>query len=314
MAKKKFQIFISSTYLDLQDERQAAVEAILGSKHIPAGMELFRAGNASQLDTIKKWIDESDLYMLILGGRYGSIEHITGKSYTQLEYEYAKEKGVPLFAVILSDSFLHRKAASGLYEVFEKENIEKYNEFKRDVMTKVIKPVDDCKDIQIAIKDSISELESEYDLTGWVRATTVEDYTEVINENRKLLKENTRLLNELNKIKSSIMIGNYEFEELKEVLNAKIIKIPGKYLNDKEDKEMTALEFIVKFKNVLITGLSCKYSVETMAEYAYKHICPYFIQFGLLQINTANKERRIFMTKDGLNFIAKLEVEKKSLN
>jgi len=36
--KKKLQIFISSTYLDLQDERQAAVEGILGSKHITAGI------------------------------------------------------------------------------------------------------------------------------------------------------------------------------------------------------------------------------------------------------------------------------------
>ncbi|WP_447406827.1 DUF4062 domain-containing protein [Clostridium perfringens] len=68
--KKKLQIFISSTYLDLQEEREAAVEAVLESKHIPAGMELFRAGNRSQLETIKKWIDESDIYMLILGGRY----------------------------------------------------------------------------------------------------------------------------------------------------------------------------------------------------------------------------------------------------
>lgn len=53
MAKKKLQIFISSTYTDLIEERQAAVEAILGSKHITAGMELFRAGNSSQLKAIK---------------------------------------------------------------------------------------------------------------------------------------------------------------------------------------------------------------------------------------------------------------------
>lgn len=39
--KKKYQIFISSTYQDLKEERQAAVEAILKAGHIPAGMELF---------------------------------------------------------------------------------------------------------------------------------------------------------------------------------------------------------------------------------------------------------------------------------
>lgn len=71
---KKLQVFVSSTYTDLIEERQAAVEAILDAGHIPAGMELFKAGNESQLKTIYKWIDQSDVYMLILGGRYGSIE------------------------------------------------------------------------------------------------------------------------------------------------------------------------------------------------------------------------------------------------
>jgi len=181
VGKKKYQIFISSTYLDLQDERQAAVEAILGSKHIPAGMELFRAGNASQLDTIKKWIDESDLYMLILGGRYGSIEPKTGKSYTHLEYEYALEKKIPVFAVVLSESFLFTKAAEKSYEVFEKDNKEKYDEFKTYVMTKMIKEVDDCKDIQISIKDSIQDLESEYELCGWIRANNHSNSSEILD-------------------------------------------------------------------------------------------------------------------------------------
>ena len=72
--KRKLQVFISSTYSDLKEERQAAVEAILKAAHIPAGMELFTAGNKSQMATIERWIDESDVFMLILGGRYGSIE------------------------------------------------------------------------------------------------------------------------------------------------------------------------------------------------------------------------------------------------
>jgi hypothetical protein len=91
MKDKKFQIFVSSTYIDLKEERQAAVEAILSAGHIPAGMELFSAGDESQMTVIKRWIDESDIYLLILGGRYGSIEPKSGKSYTQLEFEYAVE-------------------------------------------------------------------------------------------------------------------------------------------------------------------------------------------------------------------------------
>jgi hypothetical protein len=41
--KKKLQVFISSIYTDLLEERQAAVQAVLTAGHIPAGMELSDA-------------------------------------------------------------------------------------------------------------------------------------------------------------------------------------------------------------------------------------------------------------------------------
>lgn len=142
---KKLQVFVSSTYTDLIEERQAAVEAILDAGHIPAGMELFKAGNDSQLKTIYKWIDESDVYMLILGGRYGSIEPETGKSYTQLEYEYAFSKNIPIFAVVLSQSFLTNKINSlGLSKIMEQDTPNKYQTFKTLIMSKIIREVDLC--------------------------------------------------------------------------------------------------------------------------------------------------------------------------
>jgi hypothetical protein len=76
---KKLQVFVSSTYQDLQDGRQKAVEGILRAGHIPAGMELFIPANKSQWAIIEEWIKESDVLMLILGGRYGSIEPESGK-------------------------------------------------------------------------------------------------------------------------------------------------------------------------------------------------------------------------------------------
>lgn len=145
---KKLQVFVSSTYTDLIEERQAAVQAILDAGHIPAGMELFKAGNESQLKTIYKWIDESDVYMLILGGRYGSIEAKSGKSYTQLEYEYALSKDIPVFAVVLSNLFLAQKITNlGLKNATEQIAPDKYQTFKALVMSKIIREVDDRKDI-----------------------------------------------------------------------------------------------------------------------------------------------------------------------
>ena len=98
------------------------MEAILSAGHIPAGMELFAAGDQSQWAVIKAWIEESDVYMLILGGRYGSIEPGSGKSYTQLEYEYAIEIGKPLFAVVITENKLAQKAREEGLEIVEREN------------------------------------------------------------------------------------------------------------------------------------------------------------------------------------------------
>lgn len=171
---KKIQVFISSTYTDLIEERQAAVEAILDAGHIPAGMELFKAGK-SQMKTIRKWIDDSDVYMLILGGRYGSIEEESGLSYTELEYRYAISKNIPVFAIILNDTFLNNKNNSSEDSIFEKENLNKYNNFKDFVKTKVVKFVSNIDQISTNIHSQLSDIldDSEYNLTGWVKGDSI---------------------------------------------------------------------------------------------------------------------------------------------
>ena len=88
MKKTKFQVFVSSTYEDLKEERKEAVSAILNAGHIPAGMEVFQGGK-STIGTIKKWIDDSDVFVLILGGKYGTYSEDVKMSFTQMEYEYA---------------------------------------------------------------------------------------------------------------------------------------------------------------------------------------------------------------------------------
>ena len=174
---KKLQVFVSSTYTDLIEERQAAVEAILDAGHIPAGMELFKAGR-SQMETIHKWIDDSDVYMLILGGRYGSIEEESGLSYTELEYRYAISKNMPVFAIVLDDSFLFAKAASkGENAIFEKENTDKYDIFKeyvKDNIVKVVKNNDQISKTIISHLNVIKE-DSDYHLVGWIRGNNFED-------------------------------------------------------------------------------------------------------------------------------------------
>lgn len=78
--KKKLQVFISSTYEDMKLERQKAVEAILAAGHIPAGMELFASENAEQWAVIQRWIRESDVFLILLGGRMEALSRLVKRA------------------------------------------------------------------------------------------------------------------------------------------------------------------------------------------------------------------------------------------
>ena len=64
----RYQVFLSSTYTDLKEERAEVLQAIWEMDCIPTGMEAFLATNESQWQVIKRVIDECDYYVLIIGG------------------------------------------------------------------------------------------------------------------------------------------------------------------------------------------------------------------------------------------------------
>jgi len=170
--ERKLQVFISSTYTDLREERQAAVEAVLDAGHIPAGMELFSAEDKSQMRVIERWIDESDAYMLILGARYGSIEPQTQRSYTHLEYEYASKKGKPLFAVVIEETFLeaYRKDKTKRIgsRAMKEEHPDKLENFRKLVCSNMIGRWENTDQIKIAIMKSLKAISTRADLVGWI--------------------------------------------------------------------------------------------------------------------------------------------------
>lgn len=95
----RYQVFVSSTFRDLVEERQAALEAILELGHFPAGMEAFPAADATPWELIKSVIADSDYFVLIVGGRYGSTGP-AGISYTEMEFNLAVEMGKPVLAFL----------------------------------------------------------------------------------------------------------------------------------------------------------------------------------------------------------------------
>ncbi len=99
---KKYQVFISSTFEDLKEEREEVAKVVFNNDCIPSGMEWFPAVDEETFNYIKRVIDESDYYLLILAGRYGSADK-NGVSYTEREYDYAVSKGLKVIALVHGD-------------------------------------------------------------------------------------------------------------------------------------------------------------------------------------------------------------------
>ncbi|MFC3832751.1 MULTISPECIES: DUF4062 domain-containing protein [Deinococcus] len=104
--EKKYTVFVSSTFLDLQEHRNKVIGSILKLGHIPLGMEAFPASDASQWEIIRQTIDRSDYYVLIPQKYYGSIDKEVGISYTEKEYNYAVESKIPVLTFIVRDEVL----------------------------------------------------------------------------------------------------------------------------------------------------------------------------------------------------------------
>jgi hypothetical protein len=100
--ERRHQVFISSTFADLKEERSEIIQALLELDCFPAGMELFPAATDAAWELIKGVIDDSDYYCLVMAGRYGSVDS-SGTSYTEKEYDYAISQGKPVMAFVHAD-------------------------------------------------------------------------------------------------------------------------------------------------------------------------------------------------------------------
>lgn len=193
---KKYQIFVSSTFEDLQEERQIIIEAILNCGHIPAGMELFCASSDEQFEYIKKIINNCDYYVLISAGRYGSINPIKQIGYTEQEYDYAVSKGIPALV------FLHRHPFDLPYSKRDDENRERLEKFRQKVSKgKMCKYWDDKAKLVYSVVASLTQIMEEYPMIGWTRAAGEKELQDQIkkltDENHKLQLENENLINQM---------------------------------------------------------------------------------------------------------------------
>ena len=169
---KKYQVFVSSTYTDLREERLAVISCLLDNNCIPVGMEQFPASPLSQWDYIKMMIDDSDYYVLIVAGRYGSIDSDAGISYTEKEFNYAKEKNIPIIA------FLHENIGNIIGAKLEQETDKRdmLLKFRENVQTgRLVRYYSDLNDLKSQVVTSINNAIKTIDRPGWIRADKMEN-------------------------------------------------------------------------------------------------------------------------------------------
>lgn len=186
--EKRYQIFVSSTFVDLQDERQQVIQALMEMDCIPAGMELFPASDEEQWEFIKRIVDDCDYYLLIIGGRYGSVTS-EGVSYTEMEYNYAVEKDLRVIA-LLHDTPEELPAKK---VEMDTEAREKLSAFRNKVATgRLVKFWNRPDQLPGLVALSLSKTIKMYPAIGWVRADQG-DSTELLRQINELRQENEKL-------------------------------------------------------------------------------------------------------------------------
>lgn len=179
--QKKYQVFVSSTYEDLIEERKEVTQALLECGCIPTGMELFPASSKKQWEIIKRVIDDCDYYLLILAGRYGSYgKDDDGKQigYTEMEYDYALITGKPIIVFIHNDI---NSIPSSRCE-HSKTGQMKLNKFRKKVSDKrMIQYWTNKDNLKSAVLQSVPAMIQDSPAKGWIKAGDIVDSNSLLS-------------------------------------------------------------------------------------------------------------------------------------
>lgn len=166
----KYQIFVSSTFIDLKDQRDVIIKSILEMGHIPVGMEMFSAADEEQWGIIKRQIDQSDYYVVILANRYGSTTD-DGVSYTEKEYDYAKAQGIPTLGFVLERS----ASWPSQFTDTDAPSVSSLSLFKEKVQKKHVSFWKNVDDLYGKCAIALTKAFTAYPREGWIRASQYTD-------------------------------------------------------------------------------------------------------------------------------------------
>lgn len=159
-------VFISSTIRDLHFIRSSLagqIETILGHLAVASESISFNfTGSGNIIESCLEEIDKSDVYLLVIGERYGSIVAEWGISITHAEYRHALTAGKPVLVIVMSRIWILYQDDSPTLEPELKQFIDEVsNNFARNV-----KPFDGPEDAFAYVRAQLSILLKNYIRTG----------------------------------------------------------------------------------------------------------------------------------------------------
>ena len=194
--ERKYEIFLSSTFEDLKEERQKLIGKILDIRHIPSGMEFFPTG-PKDIVHIESRIRKSDIFVMLVGWRYGSKTK-KGKTYTRYEYDYAKKIDKPILVFILEEEE-RNKYRKNLQEGEERKHDEDFKKFINYILNqdergtkRLVKFFSLTKEnnslINLFENSLLHTIESLGDKEGWIRSHQLDKYMEEYGGSLKIRK------------------------------------------------------------------------------------------------------------------------------
>lgn len=329
---KKYTVFLSSTYDDLREERREVIQALLEMDCIPCSMETFPADDDEQFEFIKSVIEECDYYILIIAGRYGSICK-NGKSFTEMEYRYAKKKGIPILTFIHSDigslSFdrsekneLKRKKLESFIEYASKDKMAKFWNGKEDLAGKVSR--------------AMISIIKRHPAIGWVRSNfAINDDTMIKMQNlyeenlsykekeynhkeKQLFKRgNDKVKVVFNILEDKTYAKDIIRDEIVEYTWIELFKVWGQvFLEESNRYEVTRkMEENVIVNNIIKIEIGEKI---LLSDESFSKIAIQFIALGLIVIEHPNhsndydmvQETRYRLTREGEDYLVDVLAEK----
>src|ERR1700691_2439651 len=94
ITRRNVPVFVSSTFTDMQVYRRKVQDALTQLEVIIRGMEHFGSRPGRPVEECLKVVQSCDLYVGVIGMRYGSVPDGYDKSMTHLEYDEAQKLGL----------------------------------------------------------------------------------------------------------------------------------------------------------------------------------------------------------------------------